>query len=298
MKYYLGIDGGGTRTTVAVSDEKGDIILKTVGKTINFYSVGMKTARENLSLILNDIEEKLDGVEFEAAFVGCSALDDEADEDTLEALCGGIIKAKRLGMNSDVYVALTSCGEEKCRAVAICGTGSMTTGVTENGDIIVKGGWGHVIGDEGSAYSIAVNALKACCVLFDEKKESAILKSAEKYFGVDNFRKAIDIIYSPETSKDKIAGFAEIVGGLAESDFISKTILINEAHNYSRTVLSLLKELPGCTALYLYGGVFQHNQFFRSIFEEDIKVVYTDLKIELLTTPPEEGALKAARDLV
>ena len=44
---YLGVDGGGTRTTAVAADENGKILLKAVGKTINFYSVGMKTAKEN-----------------------------------------------------------------------------------------------------------------------------------------------------------------------------------------------------------------------------------------------------------
>lgn len=297
MKYYLGIDGGGTRTTVAVSDEKGDILLKAVGKTINFYSVGMECARENLASVINEIYKTLGEITFTGAFVGCSALDDEAGKETVDALCGGIIKAQKLAMNSDVYVALVSGGDEDSRAVAICGTGSMAIGVDETGSMKVKGGWGHIIGDEGSAYSIAVNALKACCVLYDENKESALIKSAEKYFGVSDFRKSIDVIYSPETSKDVLAGFAEKVGELAESDFVAKTILVNEAHGFSRTVLSLLADLKNCKSLSLYGGVFQHNDLFKSDFIDDIKEVYPDLKIQLLTIPPEEGALKAARNL-
>ena len=48
MKYYLGIDGGGTKTTAAVSDENSNIITKATGKTINFYSVGMEASRRNL----------------------------------------------------------------------------------------------------------------------------------------------------------------------------------------------------------------------------------------------------------
>ena len=55
MKYYLGIDGGGTRTTAAVSDENGNVLFKAVGKSINFYSVGMEKARENLENVINDI---------------------------------------------------------------------------------------------------------------------------------------------------------------------------------------------------------------------------------------------------
>ena len=68
MKYYLGIDGGGTRTTAAVSDENGNVLFKAVGKSINFYSVGMEKARENLKNDISDIYKNLGQIEFYSAF--------------------------------------------------------------------------------------------------------------------------------------------------------------------------------------------------------------------------------------
>lgn len=297
MKYYLGIDGGGTRTTAAVSDEKGNIILKTLGKSINFYSVGMEKARENLFDVFNEIYKILGEIKFEAAFIGCAALDDVADEETIRSLCDGIINAEKIGMNSDVYVALASSGEDECRIVAICGTGSIVTGIDENRNVKTKGGWGHIIGDEGSAYSIAVNALKSCAMLYDEGQKTTLIKCAEEYFGVDDLRKAIDKIYSPETTKDVLAGFSKKVGEMAEADFVAKTVIMNEAHYFSKTVLALLNEMRNCTLLSLYGGVFQYNELFRNCFIDDIKEFHSDLKIEILTLPPEEGALKIAREM-
>ena len=291
MKYYLGIDGGGTRTTAAVSDESGNIIAKAVGKTINFYAVGMEASRKNLAEIIG----KLDISAFEAAFIGCSALDDEADKATLDSLCGGIINAKKIGMNSDVYVALKSA---KGNCVAVCGTGSMAVGKKTDGSIAVKGGWGHIIGDEGSAYSIAVNALKKCCVICDKKQRTPLLESAESYFGVIDFRKAIDIIYSDESAKDYIAGFAAKVGTLAESGCeTSKEIIFSEAKAYAQTVISLIEELECRNLLSLYGGVFQHNRLFTEVFCKEIKNAFPEIKTEILDVPPEEGALIAAREL-
>ncbi len=297
MKYYLGIDGGGTRTTAAVSDENGNVIFKSVGKSINFYSVGMEKARENLRCVLEEIYANSGEIEFEAAFIGCSALDDEASQDVIIALCDGIIKARKIGMNSDVYVALASSGDDKCRVVAICGTGSIVTGVDENNNVKSKGGWGHIFGDEGSAYSIAVNALKAAAMLYDEGKRTPLVKKAEEYFGVDDFRKAIDKIYSSETTKDVVAGFSADVGEIAEEDFVAGTVILNEAHFFSKTVLALLNEMKNCTLLSLYGGVFQNNELFRNSFIEDIKEFHSDLKICMLTLPPEEGALIIARKM-
>lgn len=297
MKYYLGIDGGGTRTTVAVSDEKGKVLFKAVGKSINFYSVGMEKARENLSEALNELYKNIGEIEFESAFIGCSALDNEASDETIDALCNGIIKAKKIGMNSDLFVALASSGEEPCRVVAVCGTGSMVIGVDENGNVKTKGGWGHIFGDEGSAYSIAVNALKACAMLYDEGKITPLIKKAEDFFGVEDFRQAIDKIYSPETTKDVLAEFSQRVAEASKEDFVAKTIIINEAHFFSKTVLALLNELKNCTLISLYGGVFQNNELFKSTFTDDIKEFHPCLKIELLTLPPEEGALKIAREM-
>ena len=297
MKYYLGIDGGGTRTTAAVSDENGNIRFKAVGKSINFYSVGMEKARENLKNVINDIYKNIGEIEFESAFIGCSALDNEASNETITALCDGVIRAKKIGMNSDVYVALASSGEDKCRIVAICGTGSIVTGIDENCNIKTKGGWGHIFGDEGSAYSIAVNSLKAAAMLYDEGNITPLVKKAEEFFGVEDLRAAIDKIYSPETTKDILAGFSTKVGEIAEEDFVAKTVIVNEAHFFSKTVLALLNEMKNCTLLSLYGGVFQNNELFRKSFIDDIKEFHSDLKIEMLTLPPEEGALKIAREM-
>ena len=297
MKYYLGIDGGGTRTTAAISDEKGNVIFKAVGKSINFYSVGMEKARENLKNVINDIYKNIGEIEFDSAFIGCSALDNEASNETITALCDGVIIAKKIGMNSDVYVALASSGEDKCRIVAICGTGSIVTGIDENCNIKTKGGWGHIFGDEGSAYSIAVNALKASAMLYDEGNITPLVKKAEEFFGVEDLRAAIDKIYSPETTKDILAGFSTKVGEIAEEDFVAKTVIVNEAHFFSKTVLALLNEMKNCTLLSLYGGVFQNNELFKKSFIDDIKEFHSDLKIEMLTLPPEEGALKIAREM-
>ena len=296
MKYYLGIDGGGTKTTAAVADENENIIIKVAGKTINFYAVGMETARKNLAEVIEKVKENTGVSDFESAFIGCSALDTQADKETLHSLCGGIINAKRIGMNSDLFAALKSA---KGNCVAVCGTGSMAIGEKNDGSLTVKGGWGHIIGDEGSAYSIAVSALKLCCAMCDQNKKTPLLKSAEEYFGVDDFRKAIDIIYSPETAKDLIAGFAANIGTLAQSGCEEAVAIIkSEAKAYAETVLSLISELESCPLLSLCGGVFLNNELFRQEFSKHISASFPETKIEILDIPPEEGALKAARELI
>lgn len=296
MKYYLGIDGGGTKTVAVVSDEFSNVLFECVGRTINFYSVGMAKARENLSSLFDEIYKALGRVSFSGVCIGCSALDCEATPEVTHALCDGIFETEKLHVNSDVYIALQAAGKEKCRAVAICGTGSMAIG-EKDGEIIVKGGWGHIAGDEGSAYSIAVNSLKAAFILFDENKITPLVNAACSFFGVNNLRDAIDKLYSDDMTKDVLASFSEKVGAISDEDVIAKTVILNEAHGFSRTVISLLDELGECTHLYLYGGVFKNNRLFEECFRNDIFEVFPDLKTEHLSLTPQQGALKVAQSL-
>ena len=292
--YYLGIDGGGTRTTAVVTDENDNIIIKKSGGTINFYSVGIENARKNLALLMNEIKDETGIEAFSGAFIGCSALDCEADENTTSLLCKDIINSDKIKMHSDVYIALKSVRNAVCPCVAICGTGSIATGEDENGNTYVTGGWGHIIGDEGSAYSIAVTALKECCIMADKGENSLLLDSANKFFGVSDLRLAIDIIYSENMTKDKLARFAS---ALDMNDAKTAEIITNEAERFALTVETLLEKVKNCDVLGLYGGLFQHNSLFREKLTEIIKSKYNSITIKLIETPPEETAAVLARNL-
>lgn len=297
MKYYLGIDGGGTRTVAAVSDENSNILCRAAGGSINFYSVGMDMARDNLSDVIKSIKNQLGDIVFTGAFIGCSALDWEADENTVKALCDGIIRSDKIRMNSDAYVALRA---SDCKAVAICGTGSMAIGETEDGEIIVKGGWGHILGDEGSAYQVAIEAIRHCCYLYDCGEMDEIVFEALDYFGISSVKGIIDVLYSPHTKKDYVAGFCARVSELAESGcgFANKLIKA-EAENYANfTVKLLLEDMDDCSGLAVYGGMFKHCYgFYEAFCDALIDGDYPDLNIKMLESPPEEGALKLARAL-
>ncbi len=298
MNYYLGIDGGGTRTTAAVAGESGAVVYRAIGKTINFYSVGMDAARNNLKELLADIYEKLGAITFKSTFIGCSALDDRASDDIVKSLCDDVIKSENITMDSDTYVALFSGEEVLPRGVVICGTGSMVTAIDKNGGIHTKGGWGHIIGDGGSAYSIAVNGLTEAVQLFDENKTDApLVKAAQSFFEMKSLRLIIDKVYSEATTKDVLAGFARLVAHEAlKGDEASINIIKTECDKLLRTVYSLLDEIGDCKILYLYGGVFQNNPTFKELFVEALNEKYPTVRAELLSIPPEEGALRIARE--
>ena len=72
--YFLGIDGGGTKTTAVVFNEKGEFVCGACGESINYYSVGIESAR----LAMKNIIDNLNIKSFRCAVIGMSALNERA----------------------------------------------------------------------------------------------------------------------------------------------------------------------------------------------------------------------------
>lgn len=292
---YLGVDGGGTRTTAVAADENGVILLKAVGKTINFYSVGMKAAKENFKNLIDGISKKLGENVFEAVFVGSSALDGEATKELLNEFFDGTVNAKKLGMNSDLFVALSSCGDFLPRLVVISGTGSMALLCDENGKLQKRGGWGHIFGDGGSGYSIAVSLLKKAAVLFDNGENSELTSAVADFFGVSDFSRVTDFIYSESTTKEKVAALSSLVNARAENGCeICREILTFEGRALYDETKPLIKKAPSLSKIFVYGGVFLNSNIFFNAFCECVRADFENITVERLALPPENGALKNA----
>ena len=296
---YLGIGGGGTHTTAAAADENGRILLTVSGGTINFYSVGMQAAKENLAEIINKIKSALSVERFRSVFIGSSALSGKAQPELLDEFASGVLDADFIAMNSDIYAALCACGCDGERIAVISGTGSMCAGLNADGNVLTRGGWGHILGDEGSAYAVSLAAIKKAMYAYDNKLQSNFCALCEDFFGTHGADELIDTVYSENMTKDKIAALtAEICRSAENGSEECIKLLYCEAEKLSSTLLQLLSEMKGCRRVFLYGGMFQHCELYCELFKKCILSEISDLIIEPLPLTPEQGALKAAARLV
>ena len=298
MKYYLGIDGGGTKTAAVICDEKGNTISSFIGESINYNSVGMDIARENL-------RKTVDGatggnhIRLSAAFIGMSAISERADDEFTQTICKGIIDCDKIVMDSDVYIGIEAMKLSGPAAMVISGTGSMAVGRLEDGTIIHKGGWGYILGDEGSGYTIALDAIKAAiCGAENSAPETIITDAVLNFYKTDNILSLIDIFYDPPMSRSEIAKFAPLVFECADKgDAVAKNIIAKHTKLLSNTVCALLSEMPSGTPLGMWGGLVQNHESFRNEFSSLINEKFPETQIFLLKYPPEYGAIFAAMKL-
>ncbi len=289
-KYYLGVDGGGSKTTAVVFNEKGEFISKACGESINYYSVGIENARNAMADIISRLSQK----SFECAVIGMSALGERATDEETERFCGGIIESKKIIMDSDLFIALEAMDEDGECAVVISGTGSMAVCRNESGEISHAGGFGYILGDEGSGYSIGLNAIKSAIRAAEScTKETELTQKCLDYFSIDNIYELIDLYYNTTVSRKKTAAFAKEVMLCAENgDATALSIIESEAHQLSQTALSLLKRKKSNIPIGLWGGVFQHNIIFRNKFIAILSESGFD-NVKLIDFTPEIGAIFA-----
>lgn len=286
-EYFLGIDGGGSKTTAVVFDESGRFIKKAVGESINYYSVGMENARKNMAAIMDELSFEA----YESAFIGMSALNGRADAQTTERFASGVINAKTVTMDSDLYIALEAMACEGECAVVISGTGSMAVLRKANGEIAHAGGWGYILGDEGSGYVIGLDGIKAAIRSAEGFEPTELLPCCLEHFGINDIYALIDLYYDSGVERKITAAFAKCVFECSEKgDETAQKIIDKQAYELAMTAQKLIRQAEGCP-VGLWGGIFQHNEIFRVKFAS-----YLDSRgeVSLLELAPEQGAVIAA----
>lgn len=268
--YFLGI-AGGAQSRVIVTDEYFHRIIGFTGGSVDYYTAGLENARRNLKEAVDIIADETGIMRFDAAFIGIPSLYFAAPENELAALAGGILPADRTGLNSELFVTLKATGE-KPAALCICGSGSMAAGLTEKNEIITRGGFGWLLGDEGGAYITALEAMREAVRAGENiGDKTGLTKALLSFYSLKSIYELPGAFYNPPKTRREIAAFAAEVTGLArDGDASAAYILKTQAELLSQTVRSLLSELPEGTPLYCRGGVFKNDEIFTGFFKRAV----------------------------
>ena len=274
---FIGIDGGGTRSLVVAIDRDGLVLAAAEAGSLNFFGAGLTEARRNLSRLVKSVERQLPAkTRVRRAVVGCAAFFTEATEEEKKTLCGGILPLARTRVISDCQTACHGATLGRPGVVVIAGTGSIVLAQNKTGEPHRVGGWGHILGDEGSAYWIAVESVKAAIATHERPgKKTTLGNQIRDWFRVKRLTELVPIIYQPRFTKEKfaaLAGFIAANGGLNDEVFRqicrrAGQMLAAQALAAAREVGLKLKPLP----VYPIGGVIEQNALVHDSFIAALK---------------------------
>ena len=201
-KVWIGMDGGGTKTHVIAEDAQQRRFDKTYGGS-NYHVSGLDHFKSLMELIINDIMAFYQ-VSSTALTVVLGSAGIDTDEDVV--LLKGAVKPLQAEFTfvNDADVALISNHEGLRGGVLISGTGSIGLGYAD-GKRFRVGGWGHLVGDEGSGYALGRDVLKLCTHMIDGRAEKdLVLEDVLLTLKVKEHQLS-DFINHPSTSKEMVA---------------------------------------------------------------------------------------------
>jgi len=162
MRLFLGVDGGQSSTTALVGDEHGHVLGRGAGGPCNHATAAEGRAKlesaVSASVAAACAEANLDpaAVRFAAACFGMSGGPDDK-----QAILAALLPADRLIVTHDAAIALSGATTTGQGIVTIAGTGSIAFARNAAGQTARAGGWGYVFGDQGGAFDIVRQALRA-----------------------------------------------------------------------------------------------------------------------------------------
>lgn len=292
---FAGVDGGGTKTAIVLVNIDGGEIARHETSTSNAAVIGHDRAGTVLRVAIQAAVSQIGSdVVLERIWCGLSGGDRPEDHRLLRPFIVDL--APHIQMSNDAELVLGALPESVGIAV-VSGTGSIAVGRNSEGVRQRAGGWGHIIGDEGSGCDLARRLLDAFARQADGRgPATSCTERLNQRFGLENPHQIITWVYDASTSKGDLAALAAIVmeeAGAGDEEAIG--MVQDSAAELAQTVSAVAKRL-GFTdhvPMALTGGMLARNPMFREAFLTSISETWDSVESQIVEDP----ALTAARAL-
>ena len=298
MPLFLAIDAGGTKAEYSLGDETREFARVRSG-SIKRMRVDQETAAKHLRSALVELS-RLTGIDLRQVTRTCVGTAGErvplvADwlREEISAAVGG-----ELVLVGDVEIALDAAVKGAAGVLVLAGTGSNVAARTPSGELMTSGGWGPLLGDEGSGLRIATEALRAVYALLDEGDVAPLLQRILDHWQLRDADELVERVYR-KPSPD-LAALAEIVtSAAAEGDQLALRVLQQQGELLGLTVLRLLDRAHFASSASIpvafAGSILQHVEVVRSAVMKCVIAQYPTVTFCPGLVDPVDGALWRAR---
>ena len=296
MPFFLGIDGGGTKTRSIVGDEKSQLGVGSSSSS-KVQRVGEACARDALAAAVHEACVQA-GISPRQIARTCAGITGSARpeiagamRDLMTGIFGGQVE-----IVGDVEIAFEDAFAARPGVVVIAGTGSIAYGRNSNGETARAGGWGYAISDEGSGHWIGVEAVRASLREHDRGQPSGLLKRLVEKLGAKDFEDFI-VRLNGNPAVDFAALFPAVLAASENGDGVATEILTHAGQELAGLVGLVIDRLFAEQSLLVatHGGVLASSTIVRKYFAEELKSRYSRAACLEREIDPARGALDRAR---
>ena len=296
--HVLGIDAGGTKTVCLLADEHGAIVSEARGAGANLHAAGELAVEK----VLHEVIEATIGdrsVTPAAVCLGIAGVDREDEAQTVRAIMRRLGYRSRAVVVNDALIALVSAAGDAPGVVVIAGTGSIVYGRNTLGESARAGGWGHMIGDEGSGYWIGREALSAVMRAADGRGPGTDLTAALlDELEIADISRLPGIVYDRAQPRMAVAALGPLVQRVSDAgDAVATRILERAAEELvlaARSVTSRLEMRGEAFGFHLAGSVFRVVPWLVAELSRRLVEVAPRSRVSILDVEPAIGAVRLA----
>ena len=299
----LGVDGGGTKTTALVADADGQVLGRGTAGGSNAKSAGEAAARGAIEAATEQAYTDA-GLAFQpprAACLGLAGVDTPADAAKWAPWVAQLLPGARVRVVNDVELVLAAGTPEGWGVAVIAGTGAIALGRARDGRAARVGGWGWLLGDEGSGFAIGLRALQAVSRADDGRgPRTALTAAVLERWGLAEPEGLLAAAYRSPFPRAEIAALAGAVEAAAgEGDEVAEAITREAGHELALAAgavvrrLGLAAPVPGALA----GGVLVRGRAVREAMLAALRDEGLELAPVKMVVEPAKGAVVIARGL-
>ncbi len=294
-RYVLGIDGGATKTLAAVLDIERQILHLGHGGPSNEDAVGTRLA---VKAVLDATDQALAraGIAHEQLATAVLAVAG-TDTDSIDRHLHNTRSEAWIVVN-DVVGAWASATGARPGVGAISGTGSNVFGVGSDGRSWRAGGWGHLLGDEGSGYWLGAQSIAAALHDRDGSGPPTALSDASlAFFGSPSVEALAASVYTTPLAKSEVAAFAVETSRLADAgDPVARDLYARAAAHLGEQIRAVISQ-TGLTEAFpvgLIGSAFRAGEVFISPLTDAIHAFAPEARVFPVHMAPVGGSLLLA----
>ncbi len=302
MKYFLGIDGGGTKSKAVLIDSNFVRVAECKSGPTNFLVIGTDKVCETLLNLINACVEKsnIPAKNIASIVLGTTGAGRISDANKLKKEFLQNAKKKQIDINSfivvsDARIALEGAFSGEPGSILIAGTGSIMFGKDKNEKIYRVGGFGRYIGDDGSGFGIGRKGLIAVAKNLDGRGEDSLITQyvAEQF----NIKTPDELITEVYNNNFEIPSIAPLVIKAAEyGDEVCKNILDEESDELLLHIKAMQKLInQPVLHVALIGSLITTNNYYSKLFQSKVKNQITNVVIQKAEMEPELGAALMAK---
>ncbi|MBI3974402.1 MAG: ATPase [Chloroflexi bacterium] len=315
VRGVIGIDGGGTKTMCVLAAEDGAELARHTGGPSNLQTIGAPALESLLGEIIGGVLRRARGsVEVVGMCLALAGVDRPEDRTMVEAIVGRVMAplhgvanwgfgAGEAVIVNDAVASLVGGTGRRHGVVMVAGTGSIAFGMNARREHCRAGGWGNILGDEGSGYAIGLAGLRAVCRAWDRRgPATSLMQTILDAHRLRTATELIPLVYG-QWGVREIAAVAPLVlaaAGDGESgDPVAQRIAGEAADELALATLAVIRALELQTAPFdvvTAGGVWAGSAFLRERFAAMVRREAPPATISLPRNEPVIGAVLLARE--